>query len=342
VSEPIELARELGARLRSRPAPERRDCCCAPATHELLSAGGFYTALVPEREGGLGLDLVEFIASVAELAHGCPESAWCAAALAVGSARARALFDADAGLRAASSATGDASARRSEGGWVLSGSFARVAGARFATHFLGVARAEGESGVLRFLAAREQFELRDEGPGAGACAGGVQFEQALIPATSASAAEAHLDSWSASVPAAALAAVFEGAAARAAEIHEQIVRAPPQARPLDPDHQRWLGAAIARADAARLLLREAAVANAESVRLGSLARQSMRYAWDAVQDALGVGGSAEREYREELERIARFMLSGRSDPAAPPDEWIARQLARERLELPLDAAPAVP
>jgi hypothetical protein len=36
------------------------------------------------------------------------------------------------------------------------------------------------------------------------------------------------------------------------------------------------------------------------------------------------------------------MLSGLSDPAAPPDEWIARQLARERLELPLDAAPAVP
>ena len=90
-----------------------------------------------------------------------------------------------------------------------------------------------------------------------------------------------------------------------------------------------------------MLLREAAAASAEGVRLGSLARQSMRYAWEAVQESLGVGGSAEREHREELERIARFMLHGLSDPAAPPDEWIARQLARERLELPLDAAPAV-
>ena len=194
--------------------------------------------------------------------------------------------------------------------------------------------------MLRFLAAREQFELREPGPGA--CVGDVELEQALIGEAFASTAQAPIDAWSASVPAAALAAVFEGAAARAAEIHEQIVRAAPRARALDPDHQRWLGAGIARAAAARLLLREAAATNAEGVRLGSLARQSMRYAWDGVQEALRVGGAAEHEGREELERIARFMLNGLSDPAAPGDEWVARQLAREHLELPLDAAPATP
>ncbi len=342
MSEPIELARDLAARLRGSPAAAQRDGCCAAETHELLSQGNFYGALVPARDGGLGVDLGEFIAAVAELASGCPQSACCAAALAAGSARARTLFDAGIAVRACSALTGDATAWRDGGDWVISGTFARAAGVRFATHFLGVARVEGEAGALRFLAAREQFELRDGGPGAGACAGGVEFEQARIPEAFASAAEAPVDGWSASVPPAALAAVFEGAAARAAEIHEQIVRAAPQTRALDLDHQRWLGAAIARAAAARLLLREAAAANPENVRLGSLARQSMRYAWDGVQESLRVGGTAEHEGREELERIARFMLNGLSDPAAPPDEWTARQLARERLELPLDAAPAIP
>lgn len=342
MSDPSELARELGAHLRSRAAAGEPSGCCAPETHELLLERGFYATLLPARDGGLGLDLGEFIAVVSELARGCPASAWCAASLALGSARARVLFDVDGDLRAASAPAGDATAARSDGGWVVSGSFARVAGARFATHVLGVARVEGESGALRFLAARAQFELHDAGAGGGGCVGAIELEQALIPESFAAAVQAPVDDWTASVPPAALAAVFAGAAARAAEIHEQIVRAAPRSRALDPDHQRWLGAAVARAATARLLLREAAAANAEGVRLGSLARHAMRYAWDGVQQALGVAGAAERDAGEELERIARFMLTGLSDPAAPSEEWIARQLARERLELALDAAPAVP
>jgi len=341
MSEPIELARELGARLRRPAAAGEPGGCCAPETHQLLAEGGFYAALVPAPEGA-GLDLRDFIAAVAELARGCPQSAWCAASLAVGTARARAQFDAAGALRASAATAPAASATRSDGGWVVSGTFARCAGARFATHVLGSARIDGEPGVLRFLAAREQFELRDEGAGACACVAGIELERALIPEALTSASELPVDSWSAAVPPAALAAVFAGAAARAVEIHEEIVRAEPQTRELDPDHQRWLGAATGRAAAARLLLREAAAANVEGVRLGSLARQSMRYAWDCVQEGLGVGGSAERERREQLERIARFMLIGLSDPAALPEEWIARQLARERLALPLDAAPAIP
>jgi len=342
MSEPIELARELGAHLRGRAAAAEPSGCCAPETHELLRERGFYAALLPARDGGLGLDLGEFIAVVSELARGCPASAWCAASLAVGSARARVLFDVDGALRATSAAATDAIATRSDGGWVVSGTFARAAGARFATHVLGVALVEGQSGVLRFLAARGQFELRDAGAGERACVGGIELAQAPIRESFAAAVKAPVDDWTASVPPATLAAVFAGAAARAAEIHEQIVRAAPRSRALDADHQRWLGATIARAAAARLLLREAAAANAGGVRLGSLARQAMRYAWDGVQGALRVGGAAERDGREELERIARFMLNGLSDPAALPEEWIARQLARERLELPLDAAPAVP
>ena len=342
MSEPTELARELSAHLRSRAAAGEPSGCCAPETHELLLERGFYATLLPARDGGLGLDLGEFIAVVSELARGCPASAWCAASLAVGSARARVLFDLDGDLRATSATATDATATRSDGGWLVSGTFARVAGARFATHFLGVARVEGESGALRFLAARAQFELHDAGAGEGGCVRAIELEGALIPDAFAAAVQAPVDDWTASVPPAALAAVFAGAAARAAEIHEQIVRAAPQSRALDPDHQRWLGAAVARAAAARLLLREAAAANAEGVRLGSLARQAMRYASDGVQEALRVAGAAEREAGAELERIARFMLNGLSDPAALPEEWIARQLARERLELPLDAAPAVP
>ena len=304
---------------------------------EALSQGGFYAALVPVLDGGAGIDLVEFVAAVAELGRGCPQSAWCAAALAVGSARARALFDADAGLRAAYAPSGELSARRAGSAWVISGSFARVAGARFATHLLGVARVEGEGGAVRFLAAREQFELSEGGPGSGACAAGVRFGQVAITEAFVSADAAHVDDWGASVPPTALAAVFAGAAARAAEIHAQVVSAAPQARALDPDHQRWLGAAMPRAAAARMLLREAAAANGEGARLGSLARQSMRYAWEAVQDSLGAG--AKREPREELERIAGFMLNALSDPAAPSTRprrsRASSRQAQSRVTLPM-------
>jgi 3-hydroxy-9,10-secoandrosta-1,3,5(10)-triene-9,17-dione monooxygenase len=336
VSAALERARELRGRLAEAQDEASASGGCAAGTHELLLEGAVHAMLIPRRSGGLGLDLAGFLEVVAELARGCASSAWCAAALAVGSARAHALFEADGGARCALGLRGEATAQRTPAGWSVSGSFVRCAGAGFATHFLGVAAIEGKEGVVRFLASREQFALSDDG--AGACAATVVLEAAAIPDALASPAAAPVDAWSASVPAAALAAVLAGAAGRAAELAETVVRAAPATRALDPDHQRWLGAAIAHAAAANAILGEAVARGDEGLALAALARQSMLYAWEAAQEALRGSAAAARRERDELERIARFMLYGLDDGAVPAPEWIARQLARERLELSLEAA----
>jgi 3-hydroxy-9,10-secoandrosta-1,3,5(10)-triene-9,17-dione monooxygenase len=325
VSATLERARELRGRLQA--AQEEAafaSGCCADETHEQLLEGAFEAMLLPQRGGGLGLGLAAFLEVVTELARGCPPSAWCTASLALGGARAYELFERGGRTRCTLGLRGEARARRMPSGWSVSGSFARCAGACRATHFLGVAPIEGE-----------QVELRDHG--GGACAATVVLESVAMAEGLASGAAAPVDAWSASVPAAALAAVFAGAADRAAQLAEGVVRAAPATRALDPDHQRWLGAAIAHSSASGAILGEAAARGESGLTLAALARQSMSYAWQAAQEALAGSAAGDRVKREELERIARFLLGARDDGIVPAPEWIARQLARERLELPLDA-----
>jgi 3-hydroxy-9,10-secoandrosta-1,3,5(10)-triene-9,17-dione monooxygenase len=335
VSATLERARELRGHLQAAQEEAFASGCCADVTHEQLLEGEFDTMLVPRRGGGLGLDLTDFLDVVAELARGCPPSAWCAASLALGGARAYELFERGGGVRCALGLRGEARARRMPSGWSVSGSFARCTGASRATHFLAVAPIEGEEGVLRFLVSREQLELRDHGTAA--CAATVVLESVEVADGLASTAAAPVDAWSASVPAAALAAVFAGAADRATQLAEGVVRAAPATRALDPDHQRWLGAAIAHASAAGAILGEAAARGETGLTLAALARRSMSYAWQAAQEALAGSAAGDRVERDELERIARFLLSTRDDGIVPAPEWLARELARERLELPLDA-----
>ena len=68
-----------------------------------------------------------------------------------------------------------------------------------------------------------------------------------------------------------------------------------------------------------------------------LARESMRLAWSAVHDVLRTAGPGAAGRLAELERIGRAMLSGWGDPSNLSEEWVARQLARERLGLPVAA-----
>lgn len=332
MSAALELAHGLRLRLSQSAAGGR----ATPAAHELLRESGLDRMLLPESAGGLGLDLAGFLAVLAELAQGAPQAAWCTAALAAGSARAHELFASDGAALCALAVRGDATAQRTPTGWVLSGRFDRCAGAAAATHVLAFAAIEGEEGTLRVLAARDQFECGDDGEHA--CAVSVTFAAAAIADAQASVAPAALDDWEASVPAAAMAAVFAGASARAAELAEAAVRAAPATRALDPDHQRWLGAAIAHAAAAALLLEEAAASAGESLALAALARQAMRFAWEGAQEALRAGTSCSRAAHDELEAIARFMLAAQSDGALAPAEWVARQLARARLGLEPQAA----
>jgi hypothetical protein len=166
------------------------------------------------------------------------------------------------------------------------------------------------------------------------------------------------DPWMTGVLQAGLAAVFVGAASTAAEVYEELVRTEPTSRPpigprrLDPDYQRWLGAAVGRATAAELLLGEAAesylgtraapgdavaITCADDLRLDMLARESMKLAWSAVHEALRTAGPGVPGRLAQLDRIGRALLSAWGDPSDRSEEWAARQLARERLGIPMAA-----
>jgi alkylation response protein AidB-like acyl-CoA dehydrogenase len=302
---------------------------CGSDLHERLARDGFHAMLVPRAAGGGAFELGDFVEVVSALARADAGSAWCTAALAAGTAAT-----AESGLTPAACAlliAGTASAvSDGAGGWLISGTFHRCAGARAATHFAGEA-SDGDGEPVRFVAAAEQ--VRISGGGA-ACAATVVLDSAAI------AAESVLGDGSTGTRAVVLpiglAAVFAGAAARAAEIHTGLLAASP-ARAGDPDHQRWCGATITRAAAARTLLREALARPARVARseatLGTIAQRALAYAWTAVAESARTAPTDDDGPRAELDTVARTLLELRADPSPLTEEELTRALARERLEL---------
>jgi hypothetical protein len=252
-------------------------------------------------------------------------------------------------------------ARPDGGGFILAGSLEGAVGARHATHLLGEAAIEGADGGLLFAAPRSRFEVADSEEHDVLRSGWdrVRFDGTRVtapltrPFTAADGVPA--DPWREGVQAAALAAVFAGAASAATEIYEELTRSgsvtgsPASPRRLDPDHQRWLGAALGRASAASLLLAEAAAPSAGApldadagvladpaamLELTMLARESMKLSWSAVADVLRTAAAPDAASHAALDRIGRALMSGFGDPALPTEESVARQLARRRLGLP--------
>jgi 3-hydroxy-9,10-secoandrosta-1,3,5(10)-triene-9,17-dione monooxygenase len=348
----VERARGLRGYLRERQAETEQRGGYSGETHELLLEAGFFRMLAPRRHGGLDVDLATYLRVIGELARGCQASAWCVAVLAGGALRARALFDdaaqaelfAEPDFRATSAVTGVVHARPDHDGFILAGSLDGAVGARHATHLIGHAALDGAGSGLLFAAPRSRFEVLDDEHDA--LRGGwdrVRFDGARLggPLMHGSTA-AVADPWQTGVRAAALAAVFAGAASAAADVYEELVRSGSvagSARRLDPDNQRWLGAAIGRASAAALLLAEAAAprdgVSLAAVELAVLARESMKLAWSAVEGVLRTAAPAGADALAELDRIGRAMLSGIGDPSLPSEESVARALARRRLGLPL-------
>lgn len=312
---------------------------CTPALHEQLAQEGFHDMLAADGDGGL--QMREFAAVLAELARGDAAAAWCAASLAI-AGRCAADLGAPAGARCALLAGGGATAVAgpASGGWVLSGSFRRCAAARVATHFLGEATT-ADGGSVRFLA--PAAEVRLEGAGT-ACAATVSFAAVTLDGEHASGGggggEAPSRARAVLAPV-ALASVFAGAAARAAELHAELLEASASAT-ADPDQLRWMGASIGRAAAAQTLLEESLERSDgggadEGPQLGALAHRALGYAWTAASESARTAptgdGEAGARSVAELQAIARTLLELRGDPAPLGEEELARALARERLGL---------
>jgi hypothetical protein len=302
---------------------------CGPDLHERLAREGFHVMLAPQAAGGGALELGDFVEVVSALARADAGSAWCTAALAAGTAAAAQTgFTASACallVAGAASAVGDGA-----GAWLVSGAFHRCAGAHAATHFAGEA-SDADGALVRFVVGAERVRISGRGT---ACAATVALDSVAIGEESVLAEGS--PSTRAVVLPIALAAVFAGAAARAAEIHTGLLAASP-ARAGDPDRQRWCGATIARAAAARTLLSEALARPARVARseatLGTIAQRALAYAWTAVAESARTAPADDDGTRAELDAIARTLLELRADPSPLSEEELTRALARERLGL---------
>jgi 3-hydroxy-9,10-secoandrosta-1,3,5(10)-triene-9,17-dione monooxygenase len=343
VSEPLlEAARELREVLRAHEAETELQGGYGEPVHTLLRERGLYRLWLPERHGGPEGGLSTVVRVVAELARGCPSTAWSLCVLAWGSPCVRGTLGEDAHvqllaegeLRAACASGGEAVALAAEdGGLRVSGTLTGVIGAHYATHVLGRARLESTEAEITFLAARRQIELLEPPRERRDGVASVRLEGAAIPAQLISDRDPGADVRLRAALAAARAAVFVGAAKRAAEVYEELVGGEERLR-LDPDCQRLLGSAIGRGGSADLMLEQAAAGVAETsgssraLRLEAVAGQARALAWAPVEELLATNGGPRPA---ELERIGRALLCGLPDPFGAGAAELARALARDQL-----------
>ena len=200
-SELVERVREMRPRLLERQAETERLTYYPPSTHEELRAAGVYRILQPRRFGGLEYDVPTFCAVIAELARGCPSTAWCTCLCSAHVMQFSALFEEraqaetfapDGEFRAASFAGPVGQAVPDGDGYRISGTWPYSSGSPYSTHYLGQALLTPEVGAaptatqLLFVIGRDQWELLDDWHGVlglrGSGSHSVRIEDQWIPA----------------------------------------------------------------------------------------------------------------------------------------------------------------
>ncbi|GAA1425891.1 acyl-CoA dehydrogenase family protein [Agrococcus citreus] len=141
----LEAAREIRPTLRERQGKTEADGQYAEDVHEHFIEHGFYRMLLPLTHGGLELGIPGFLAVIAEVARGCPSTAWC---LSLSSAHSLTLasywpeavqnevFGANGYMIApASGQIAGSKLVPVEGGYRLTGTWRYCSGAPYSTHF---------------------------------------------------------------------------------------------------------------------------------------------------------------------------------------------------------------
>lgn len=274
-----------------------------------------------------------------------------------------------------------------DGGYELTGRFAYCSGVPYATHYLGQAltppaEPDGPPGFVLFIARREQWTMLDDWGQLlglkGSGSNSIVFDKAfladrfVVPNVSMVAIEVehgtpgqrlHENPIYGGRPGgffqAELSAVMIGAALAATEEYESFMRGKTTARPpvgprlLDPDYQRWLGAALGRIEAADCILTESAeqymaicarakagggqFTREEDLRLNMVTREAFKLAYSAVHDiVVHTAGSSALRAGERIDRVMRDMLMAWGHLASVVEDAIARDLARERLGIPAE------
>jgi 3-hydroxy-9,10-secoandrosta-1,3,5(10)-triene-9,17-dione monooxygenase len=382
-AELIARAQALRPALLERQERTERDTRYSEETHAEFLGAGFYRMLIPRMFGGLEVDVETFAKVMIEISRGCPSTGWglCLAsghALQVGSffsEQAQAdVFGFDGDFRCAAAFAPRDVLTRTEDGWAIEGTFPYASGAPFSTHLLAQAPLPG--GPALFIVPRAEWTIVDDWGDTlglrGSGSNSVNLDGARIPehfalpgvdlmgmppGVETPGLRLHGNPMYAHRPAGfygvEAAAVVVGMARGAVDEYERQMRTRTTNRPPvvprseDPDFQRWLGMAIARVDAAEIMVLGAArhpmetcagilegrpYSYEEDVRVGMIARQALSYAWETVSGELirTSGTSAVRD-GQRFQRIVRDMATGWGHLYNAMTDASARELARARL-----------
>ncbi|WP_053382397.1 acyl-CoA dehydrogenase family protein [Leucobacter celer] len=191
----LESVREIRPVLRANQARTEEEAAYSPEVHEFFVERGIYRALKPRMFGGEEIGIPGYFRLIAEIARGCPSTAWCVSLgaghnLQIGSywpeQAQREIFANDYFLAPGSSSGGsDVRVTREEGGYRISGFWRYCSGAPYSTHFHPTAALPGSGELAWFVVPREDYTiLGDWGQVLGMRGSGsnsITIEDAFVP-----------------------------------------------------------------------------------------------------------------------------------------------------------------
>jgi 3-hydroxy-9,10-secoandrosta-1,3,5(10)-triene-9,17-dione monooxygenase len=394
----VRRAAALRPALRDRQAETERLTCYPPETHQDFLKAGFYRTLQPRRYGGYEFGLPVFTRVVTEIARGCPSTGWAlslasAHALQVGSVFDEAaqdeIFGDDGEFRAASTVAPIGVARPDgDGHYLLDGTWPYSSGSPWSTHYLGQTMLESGE-MLLFVAPPGTWHTLDDWYGTlglrGSGSNSVRIDNARIPerltrrvsmmdlpvAGGTPGSRLHGNPMYAGRAlaffAAELASIMVGTAYAAADEYARIARDrtlvadPSRTRAENPDHQRYLGQALAAIATAETALTGAAQEYMEACRrncapaddpqaqpfdqavddrLSAVFVTAARMAWDALQGTLfRTAGSRYARDGERMQRYFRDAATYWTHFGATIADPLAQRVGCAALGLPADHIP---
>ncbi len=285
------MPRPFGRFCANAKSGRRRPAAFCLKCRDVFVKAGFYRTLQPRRFGGYEFDLPTFAKVMAEIARGCPSSAW-VLTFTAGHTHVLSKYYEQAQIEAYGE-TGEfrcptsgspGTARVVDGGYVISGAWDYASGIDTATHFIGSLVIRGDDpdepplGTVRCLIDRKDFEVVDNWDILGMRGSGskrVVINDLFVP-TYRSNTGGFFGEWveersqpghglfdncmyagpSINILMAEIAAVAIGTGFCALDIYEEIMRARTMrgtnaSRVVTPEYQRHFGQAHALLDTAR-------------------------------------------------------------------------------------------
>lgn len=155
----LARARKLRPRLRAAQSECEEIGQVVPEIAKTLIENGFFRMVQPRRFGGYEFDVPSFLEVVMELARGCAETGWVVSLVGghpilVARYPEEAqveVFGTDGDFRCPGALTPIGTAVSVEGGYRISHAWVSASGCDLGTHFMGLARVDGESRLVQLL-----------------------------------------------------------------------------------------------------------------------------------------------------------------------------------------------